>query len=197
MAAESFEEIKVTESSELSDIDEITEPIDVAIDVPPPPTDEGALLDSSGTVFNPDLHQTKRDGSPSYTKSGRFRKIRRPNGAKQAPELPQDDHRYRTAAEGTVAAVEMLGVMLGGDAFRYIKDRKAKIDERAAGVDAWAAYFEAHDIEDFPPGIVVAIWAITYAAPRFGDPTVRQRFKAIGTKLGKAAKRVRKWFKKG
>jgi len=181
--------------SEVADIDEITEPSEIAVDVAPPP-DGDELIDSSGTVFDPEVHAVKRDGSPSYTKSGRFRKVRRPNGAANKLEAEPEDHRYRVAAEGTVAAIEMLGVMLGGDAFRYIKDKKSKIDERAAGVDAWSAYFEAHDIDDFPPGIVVAIWALTYAAPRFGDPTVRQRFAAFGTRLVKGAKRLRKWFKK-
>jgi len=182
-------------TSEVADIDEITEPSEVEVDVAPPPDDD-VLLDSSGTAFNPEIHQTKRDGSPSYTKSGRFRKVRRANASASPPETEPEDRRYRTAAEGTVAAIEMLGVMLGGDAFRYIKDKKAKIDERAAGIDAWAGYFESHDIDDFPPGIVVAIWALTYAAPRFGDPTVRKRFSALGSRLVKGAKRLRKWFKK-
>jgi len=186
---------EIVGTSEVADIDEITEPSEVEVDVAPPPDDD-ALLDSSGTVFNPEIHQTKRDGSPSYTKSGRFRKVRRPSASASPAEPEPEDLRYRTAAEGTVAAIEMLGVMLGGDAFRYIKDRKSKIDERAAGVDAWAEYFRAHDIEDFPPGIVVAIWAITYAAPRFGDPTVRRRFSALGYKIAKGAKRIKKWFKK-
>jgi len=182
-------------TSEVADIDEITEPSEIAVDVAPPP-DGDELIDSSGTVFNPEIHQTKRDGSPSYTKSGRFRKVRRPNASAASAEPEPEDHRYRVAAQGTVAAIEMLGVMLGGDAFRYIKDKKAKIDERAAGVDAWAEYFRANDIEDFPPGIVVAIWAITYAAPRFGDPTVRKRLSSLGAKVVKGAKRLRKWFKK-
>jgi len=185
---------EIVGTSEAADIDEITEPSPIAVDVGEPPADD-ALLDSSGTVFNPEIHQMKRDGSPSYTKSGRFRKIRRPKGTESTEPEPEDS-RHRTAAEGTVAAIEMLGVMLGGEAFRYIKDRKAKIDERAAGIDAWSAYFEAQGIEDFPPGIVVAIWAITYAAPRFGDPTVRQRFAAFGSRIAKGAKRVLRWFKK-
>jgi len=189
----STEEISGT--SEVADIDEITNPSEVEVDVAPPPDDD-ALIDSSGTVFDPEIHQTKRDGSPSYTKSGRFRKVRRANGSVNRVESEPEDHRYRVAAEGTVAAIEMLGVMIGGDAFRYIKDKKSKIDERAAGVDAWSAYFCHHDIDDFPPGIVVAIWALTYAAPRFGDPTVRQRFSALGSRIVKGAKRLRKWFKK-
>jgi len=182
-------------TSEVADIDEITEPSEIAVDVAPPP-DGDELIDSSGTVFDPEVHAVKRDGSPSYTKSGRFRKVRRPNGAANKVEAEPEDHRYRVAAQGTVAAIEMLGVMLGGDAFRYIKDKKAKIDERAAGIDAWEEYFRANDIEDFPPGIVVAIWAITYAAPRFGDPTVRKRLSSLGAKVVKGAKRLRKWFKK-
>jgi len=186
---------EISSTSEVADIDEITEPSEVAVDVAPPPDDD-VLLDSSGTAFNPEIHQTKRDGSPSYTKSGRFRKVRRANASSSTAETEPEDRRYRTAAEGTVAAIEMLGVMLGGDAFRYIKDKKAKIDERAAGIDAWAEYFRANDIEDFPPGIVVAIWAITYAAPRFGDPTVRKRLSSLGAKVVKGAKRLRKWLKK-
>ena len=57
------------------DIDELAAVPDLAPDVGTPPPDD-ALLDSAGTVFDPKLHATKRDGSPSYTKSGRFRKIR-------------------------------------------------------------------------------------------------------------------------
>lgn len=185
-----------SEGSELKDIEEIAAPLDVEIDVAPPP-DEEALLDSSGVVFDPEQHATKRDGSPSYTKSGRFRKLRRPNGSARAAVDPTpENQKYRAAAEGTVAAVEMLGMMIGGDAFRYVKDKKARIDERAAGIDAWTSYYEARDIEDIPPGLVVAIWAIAYAAPRFGDPSVRKRFGSIGAKVGKALSRARKWFRK-
>jgi len=180
--------------SESKDIEEIAAPLDVEIDVAPPP-DEGALLDSSGVVFDPEQHAVKRDGSPSYTKSGRFRKLRRPNRSKAEEELPEAK-KYRAAAEGTVAAVEMLGIMMGGEAFRYLKDKKNKIDERAAGIDAWASYYEARDIEDIPAGLVVAIWAIAYVSPRFGDPTVRERFASIGKKVGKAFSRVKKWFRK-
>ena len=193
---EEFGTEEIVSTSEVADIDEITEPSPIAVDVGEPPA-EDALLDSSGTVFDPEIHQMKRDGTPSYTKSGRFRKIRRPKGAAAPAEPEPEDSSYRTAAEGTVAAIEMLGVMLGGEAFRYIKDRKSKIDERAAGIDAWTAYFESQGIEDFPPGIVVAIWAITYAAPRFGDPTVRQRFATLGSRIAKGAKRVLRWFKRG
>ena len=169
------------------DIDELASVPELAPDVGAPPP-EDALLDSAGTVFDPEVHATTRDGSPSYTKSGRFRKVRRPKSS--TPDETPEDRRYRTAAEGTVAAIEMLATMVGGEAFTYIKDKKAGIDERASGIDAFAAWYESRGIEDFPPGIVVAIWAITYCAPRFAHQPVRDRFRKIGSKAIKGISKV-------
>ena len=176
------------------DIDELAAVPELAPDVGTPPP-EDALLDSAGAVFDPKVHATKRDGSPSYTKSGRFRKVRTTKATAANDETPED-RRYRTAAEGTVAAIEMLATMVGGDAFNYIKDRKSGIDERASGIDAFAAWYESRGIEDFPPGIVVAIWAITYCAPRFAHQPVRDRFKKIGSKLAKVFSRGIKGLRK-
>ena len=176
------------------DIDELAAVPELAPDVGTPPPDD-ALLDSAGAVFDPKVHATKRDGSPSYTKSGRFRKVRTTKATAANDETPED-RRYRTAAEGTVAAIEMLATMVGGDAFTYIKDKKSGIDEKASGIDAFAAWYESRGIEDFPPGIVVAIWAITYCAPRFAHQPVRDRFKKIGSKLAKVFSRGIKGLRK-
>ena len=175
------------------DIEELASIPELAPDVGTPPP-EDALLDSAGAVFDPKVHATKRDGSPSYTKSGRFRKVRTTKAA--ANDETPEDRRYRTAAEGTVAAIEMLATMVGGDAFSYIKDKKSGIDERASGIDAFAAWYESRGIEDFPPGIVVAIWAITYCAPRFAHQPVRDRFKKIGSNTAKAFGRAFKSMRK-
>ena len=105
------------------DIDELAAVPELAPDVGTPPP-EDALLDSAGAVFDPKVHATKRDGSPSYTKSGRFRKVRTTKATAANDENPED-RRYRTAAEGTVAAIEMLATMVGGEAFTYIKDKKS------------------------------------------------------------------------
>ena len=175
------------------DIEELASIPELAPDVGTPPPDD-ALLDSAGAVFDPKVHATKRDGSPSYTKSGRFRKVRTTKAA--ANDETPEDRRYRTAAEGTVAAIELMATMIGGEAFAYIKDRKAGIDEKASGIDAFAAWYESRGIEDFPPGIVVAIWAITYCAPRFAHQPVRDRFKKIGSKTAKAFGRAFKGMRK-
>ena len=175
------------------DIEELASIPELAPDVGTPPP-EDALLDSAGTVFDPKVHSTKRDGSPSYTKSGRFRKMRTPK--QSANDETPEDRRYRTAAEGTVAAIELLATMVGGEAFAYIKDKKAGIDEKASGIDAFAAWYESRGIEDFPPGIVVAIWAITYCAPRFAHQPVRDRFRKIGSKAVRGISRIFKGLRK-
>ena len=130
------------------DIDELASIPELAPDVGTPPP-EDALLDSAGAVFDPKVHATKRDGSPSYTKSGRFRKVRTTKATAANDETPED-RRYRTAAEGTVAAIEMLATMVGGEAFAYIKDRKSGIDERASGIDAFAVWYESTGNRRFP-----------------------------------------------
>ena len=175
-----------------ADIDELVSPVETPNDMGSPLADD-ILIDSAGIAFDPELHSVKRDGSPSYTRSGRFRKVRRVKTLPNVPEIDEDDRRFRVAAEGTVAAIEMAGTVLGGDSFRYIRDRKLKIDERASGIDAFTAYYKAKDIEDFPPGIIVAIWAISYAAPRFAQQEVRNRMSNFGKSIGKGFKRVRKF----
>ena len=131
------------------------------------------ILDSAGDEFDPDVHILKRNGEPAYTRTGRFRKKVVRKSKEPEPEPPSP---YLAAAAGTVATIEMAAVTLGGDEFRYIKDKKTGIDERQAGIDAFTQYYEAKGITDFPPGIALAIWAIAYAGPRLAQPQVRERF---------------------
>ncbi len=139
---------------------------------------DDALIDSTGTIFDESVHAVNRNGEPSYTKSGRFRKKARKVVERDSVSAEERDEieQYERAAAGTVATIEMIGVMLGGDSFRYIKDRKMRIDERASGIDAFTNYYKENGITDFPPGIALTLWGLTYALPRFAQPEVRQRF---------------------
>ncbi len=160
-------------------IDDVNASVDdVLHETPDNSVSDDALIDSTGTIFDENIHAVNRNGEPSYTKSGRFRKKarkvvdRESVGQEERAEIEQ----YERAAAGTVATIEMIGVMLGGDSFRYIKDKKMRIDERAAGVDAFTNYYREYGITDFPPGIALTLWGLTYALPRFAQPEVRQRF---------------------
>lgn len=162
----------ITSESEMITADDlITEPGQVVL--PEQADIAEKILDSAGDEFDPEIHILKRDGTPSYTKSGRFRKKVTRKKTETEPDAPNP---YLAAAIGTVATIEMAAVTLGGDEFRYIKDKKAGIDERQTGIDTFAQYYEAKGIEDFPPGIALAIWAIAYAGPRLAQPQVRERF---------------------
>ncbi len=151
---------------------------DVLHETPDNSVSDDALIDSTGTIFDENIHAVNRNGEPSYTKSGRFRKKARKVVDRESVSKEERDEieQYERAAAGTVATIEMVGVMLGGDSFRYIKDKKMRIDERAAGVDAFTNYYKEYGITDFPPGIALTLWGLTYALPRFAQPEVRQRF---------------------
>ncbi len=160
-------------------IDDVNASVDdVLHETPDNSVSDDALIDSTGTIFDENIHAVNRNGEPSYTKSGRFRKKARKVVDRESvsQEERAEIEQYERAAAGTVATIEMIGVMLGGDSFRYIKDKKMRVDERAAGVDAFTNYYREYGITDFPPGIALTLWGLTYALPRFAQPEVRQRF---------------------
>ncbi len=160
-------------------IDDVNASVDdVLHETPDNSVSDDALIDSTGTIFDENIHAVNRNGEPSYTKSGRFRKKARKVVDRESVSQEDRDEieQYERAAAGTVATIEMIGVMLGGDSFRYIKDKKMRVDERAAGIDAFTNYYKEYGITDFPPGIALTLWGLTYALPRFAQPEVRQRF---------------------
>ena len=159
-------------------IDDVDTSIDLSGENHDSAVSDDALIDSTGTIFDENVHAVNRNGEPSYTKSGRFRKKARKVVERESVSAEERDEieQYERAAAGTVATIEMIGVMLGGDSFRYIKDKKMRIDERASGIDAFTNYYKENGITDFPPGIALTLWGLTYALPRFAQPEVRQRF---------------------
>ncbi len=159
-------------------IDDVDTSIDLSGENQSSAVSDDALIDSTGTIFDESVHAVNRNGEPSYTKSGRFRKKARKVVERESVSAEERDEieQYERAAAGTVATIEMIGVMLGGDSFRYIKDKKMRIDERASGIDAFTNYYKENGITDFPPGIALTLWGLTYALPRFAQPEVRQRF---------------------
>jgi len=57
------------------------------------PEEKGVIKDSTGAVFNPEIHAEK-DGKPSLTKSGKFRKKTRKKAAKVEPISGFDESKY-------------------------------------------------------------------------------------------------------
>lgn len=196
------EPIKEFEVIDDPDESEAVESLVEKIEQGPPPKDMGEpepeppqgvpdvadLRDSKGETFNPEIHVTDSDGRPVLTKTRKLRrKVGRKRGGVQASKSTIDQaviggtDQHQTpngslaAAVAMVGAVEMGGIALGGDEWRYKIDPTLGIDEKRQGIEVWAEYFRAQGVTDIPPGIAVAIWSVSYMAPRFFQPATKNR----------------------
>lgn len=147
-------------------------------------------VDSAGDTFDPTLHAVGRDGAPSITAAGRFRR-RRGSGRstshsgdaawrEPAPGLRLPgvtDVRDLTPHHAAQLATGMwcnVGTMIFGS--DWMPDSPA---ERGAVQGAFEDYFEATGITDLPPGWALAVTLGGYAATRFVRPTPSQRIASM------------------
>ena len=170
----------------------------------------GEIRDKAGELFNPELHAVKADGSPSYAKSGVFRRKRGTGSRVTIPAanaIPPDEarriaeanaqaaeeqkrRRAMIAAQGISEIIFKSGYMLGGDEWLPIKNEEKQIDERRDMHTAWAEYCYARGVEDIPPGMLVAFVVSAYALPRFAAPETQKRLGTFATFV----KRGKLWF---
>ena len=176
----------------------------------PQPAKAGEIRDRAGELFNPELHAVKSDGSPSFAKSGLFRRRRGTGGRVAIPATPaisseesrriaeqqaaaaeeQKRRKAMIAAQGISEIIFKSGYMLGGDEWLPIKNDEKQIDERRDMHTAWAEYCYARGVEDIPPGMLVAFVCSAYMLPRFAAPETQKRLGAFATFL----KRGKLWF---
>ena len=170
----------------------------------------GEIRDKAGELFNPELHAVKADGSPSFAKSGVFRRRRGTGCRVTMPAIPGQSHeeirriaeqnaqaaeeqkrrKAMIAAQGISEIIFKSGYMLGGDEWLPIKNEEKQIDERRDMHTAWAEYCYARGVEDIPPGLLVAFVCSAYALPRFTAPETQKRLGTFATYL----KRGKLWF---
>lgn len=149
------------------------------------------LRDALGNAFSPDEHVTDDDGKPILTRAGRLKRkpgrkggatgqrssLRVPGGIPATPDAAADLQSSRAVAVATVASIQSLGMMIGGDEWKMKKDESTGLDEFAHGVEAFTNYYDASGIRDIPPGLGIAIFGISYAVPRFFQPKTKSRVK--------------------
>lgn len=157
----------------------------------------GSMVDDDGVQFDPAIHATDKDGNPSITKTGKFRRKagRKQNGSvignsrkSKLPEMDEAQKQKATARANGIATAELifaLGVGIGGEEWKPIRDEKSGIDERQYMADSWAAYYEATGKQDLPPGLIVCTAIASYAAPRFTMPQTQSRFGKLKTWISK------------
>ena len=140
--------------------------------------------DTKGNSFDPALHQTNPDGSPKLSpKTGRLMKRRAPRDRKSSvaqPDAPLqgggEATQIKMAATATVESIGMLGRMLGGEEWAFVRSVEHSIDEKAAGIDAFTQYYTSKGVTDVPPGVIITIWALSYIGPRMAMPQTKSRF---------------------
>lgn len=152
------------------------------------------LKDKNGFSFDPEIHETKKDGTPKLSKNNIL--CRRPGrraGASKSrvfagPQKPEDkaevlpgseNAHYEAAGRAMAQTVFGVGVMLFGEEWRPMRQEQVGLDEAAQMQDAWADYFRARGVVDVPPGVAVGIAMVSYALPRFGMPKTRSRLGAL------------------
>lgn len=168
--------------------------------------------------FDPAVHAVDADGNPRRKTDGSFalKRGRKSKGVGEAPQpvaagagavntsgaLPPKPARakpgqpapvvgdvpppvnYRAVAGAAVGAALGIAVISLGDEWRP-RDKA----EHGGLVDAAAAYLEAQQIQDIPPGWLLLAVVASYAAPRLTAPTTK-------TRLYAAWERLRGLFKK-
>ena len=151
------------------------------------------LKDTNGAGFDPAVHVTDSNGDPVTTSSGKLRK--RP-GRKAGGDAPRQashigtpgttgtstqnsgqDVSFKRRATGVHAArmLTSVSVMIGGEEWKPIKNAQYGVDEQEGLNEAFADYFEAKEMEDIPPGMVLAMVMLSYAGPRFAMPKTQSR----------------------
>lgn len=149
----------------------------------PTGTVHGDLRDVDGNSFDPNVHVTDESGQPKLTSSGKLKKKRKPRASKsrvaqvESPIKPDEDieTQARMAAAATVEAIGMMGRMLGGDEWAFVRNVELGVDERAQGIDAFTTYYKAKGVTDVPPGVIIAIWGLGYIGPRMAMPQTKSR----------------------
>lgn len=148
--------------------------------------------DSKGTLFDPAIHAVNRDGDPSVTSLGKFRRKKGLSVLTESVALTDVKERAAARAAGQLAADLMIhsAIMLGGPEWnpRGTKDAELtaiEFNEHENLRRAFADYFEAKGISDFPPGVGLSIAVSGYMVPRF----------AGGKETRSRVAKVRDWFK--
>jgi len=144
--------------------------------------------------FDPKIHAVKEDGTPSLTKTGKFRMK-----TKQKFVSPEEKRNEETAAKSAIpeissreaaivtsGLIEQLSVKLISDDFIY-----ADI-ERASNQNAWEKTFDHYGGVNLTPPAALALNHMAIILTRAGQPKTLSKFKKIGGWIKSKIKRKQK-----
>lgn len=162
------------------------------------------LVDKNGTAFDPAIHKTKKDGTPTISKTGKL--MLKPNAqakvttdsaspssaqissqpeqkSDETPKVLTEQEKQQCAALGKVSANALFSVgrAFGGD--EWVPVKKQGYDEAAAMEQAFADYYEASGKTEMSPGAALTIAIGAYVMPRFTQPQTQQKSKNLAKRL--------------
>ena len=155
------------------------------------------LVDKNNSAFDPKLHKTKRDGTPTVSKLGKL--MLKPASAKQnnTKDSPLDTtldsgqldkeltdiEKQQCAALGKISANSLFAVgrVLGGEEWAPIKS--GGYDEAAALESAFNDYYLASGKTEMSPKLALSLAIGSYAIPRFTKPITQAKTKSIFKKI--------------
>jgi hypothetical protein len=149
------------------------------------------LVDKNGRSFDPAIHKTKRDGTPTVSKTNKL--MLKPASAKNdntnAETLKQrkldannsdeivlsDAEKQQCRSLGKLSANTLftVGRMLGGEEWTPVKN--SDYNEAAALEDAFADYYISTGNTEMSPRTALTIAVLSYAVPRFTMPKTKEK----------------------
>ena len=139
-------------------------------------------IDTDGVVFDADLHATDKEGNPSKTKTGKFRKKK--GASKVATKDPQKVEAVVKRKQGLIMASNLaagtfinVNCAIFGD--EWLPEASEEYNEQEMLVRAFYDYMDAKEIEDFPPSVALAMALGSYSVRRLNKPTTKSRFQRL------------------
>jgi hypothetical protein len=184
----------VDDTKELHKLTEMPEVVDDAVNASQKDetTSEAAgerFVDNKGREFDPSIHKTDENGKPVYTPTGRFRKITIPNKRQtitpdQAAGLsPTGDvgGEYKLVARTLVGIFVQTGYAIVGE--EWLPEKTKGMDEQANLEQVTESYCRSIEMQDLPPGVVVAVAYIGYGLRRFTKPKTKTVVQKVGASI--------------
>jgi hypothetical protein len=124
-----------------------------------------------------------RNGEPVYTSRGAFRKKKKSTKNESEINIPDEQKTEQkiynseciAAAKLSTQLLQIVGLTIGGEEWKYIKNKELGLDEELLLEKAFTDYYEAVGIIQLSPAWGLCFALSGYAIPRLSLPKTQNR----------------------
>lgn len=136
---------------------------------------EPVVRDRDGREFDPAIHKTDQDGNPVYNADGTIKKKRGRRAGSLGSSVGQSTDGAQEKARNTgyvelghVSATLLCNTAIAifGEDWEPHTNKVTQTNERDFLAQSFAAYYQAKNMPDLPPGAMLAVALSAYALPR-------------------------------